>query len=144
MVDQIRAVGVCVRVGELSKIPQKGVEQERGKGKQRFKRGVKGWVPQKRYWNTLTNHGFYFTDMRTTSQSLWYHDNTYILTWIITHLIGTHIHSSTLTFGIERVSLLFTVNNVSSPFHSIKFFITNFEHVFAFWSTCWDRLQIKP
>ena len=39
MVDQIRAVGVCVRVGELSKIPQKGVEQERGKGKQRFKRG---------------------------------------------------------------------------------------------------------
>ena len=70
MVDQIRAVGVCVRVGELSKIPQKGVEQERGKGKQRFKRGVKGWVPQKRDWNTLTNHGFYFTDMRTTSQSL--------------------------------------------------------------------------
>ena len=30
----------CVRVGEVSKMPYKGVEQNRGKGKQRFlKRG---------------------------------------------------------------------------------------------------------
>ena len=33
---QIRTGGGCVRVGQLSKIPEKGVKQKRGEGKQRF------------------------------------------------------------------------------------------------------------
>ena len=34
----------CVRVGELSEIPQKVVEQKRGEGKQRVKKGRASWV----------------------------------------------------------------------------------------------------
>ena len=30
-----------MRVGELSEIPEKGIEQKRGEGKQRFKKGGK-------------------------------------------------------------------------------------------------------
>ena len=49
MVGWIRAVGGCVRVGELSKILSDGVEQKRVEEKQRFQKvgasWVKGWVP---------------------------------------------------------------------------------------------------
>ena len=60
-------------------------------------------------WYPLSKYGPHFTDMWTTSQSLWHHgDILCILTWIRTRLIGTHIHTSTLTFGIERCFGVFT------------------------------------
>ena len=41
LIGRIRAVGGCVRVGELPKISEKGVEQKRREGKQRFQNGGK-------------------------------------------------------------------------------------------------------
>ena len=50
-----------MRAGELCKIPLKGVEQKRGEGKQRFKKGgqagSRGGYLKKGGWNTLTNYG---------------------------------------------------------------------------------------